>query len=159
MLAPVRTVIGLSLGLSGLACATKQVTAKRAEKWQPEVGASWQIVLHGAIDLDDPATLEPDVDIYDLDLYENDAEVFSQLHSMGKKVICYFSGGSYEDWRPDAIDFDSGDLGAPLDEWEGENWIDLGTDNVRKIMTKRVELAAEKGCDAIDPDNVDGYVS
>lgn len=159
MLAPITAIIGLSLGLSAQACAAKEVTTKRAEKWQPEVGASWQIVLYGAIDLSDPASLEPDVDIYDLDLYENDAEVFSQLQSMGKKIICYFSGGSYEDWRPDAGDFKSDDLGAPLDGWEGENWIDLNSENVRKIMTKRIELAAEKGCDAIDPDNVDGYVS
>lgn len=26
-------------------------------------------------------------------------------------------------------------------------------------MKKRVEMAAKKGCDAIDPDNVDGFIT
>jgi hypothetical protein len=26
-------------------------------------------------------------------------------------------------------------------------------------MRKRVEMAGDKGCDGVDPDNVDGYVS
>jgi hypothetical protein len=26
-------------------------------------------------------------------------------------------------------------------------------------MKKRVEMARDKGCDGVDPDNVDGYVS
>jgi hypothetical protein len=30
---------------------------------------------------------------------------------------------------------------------------------VRGIMRKRVEMAGDKGCDGVDPDNVDGYVS
>ena len=41
----------------------------------------------------------------------------------------------------------------------GEKWLDLNSENVRRIMSKRIELAAEKGFDAIDPDNIDGYVS
>ena len=78
---------------------------------------------------------------------------------MGKKVICYFSAGSYEDWRPDASEFKKEDLGRDLDGWPGEKWLDLDSENVRRVMKGRVELAKEKGCDGVDPDNVDGYVS
>jgi hypothetical protein len=42
--------------------------------------------------------------------------------------------------------------------WEKEKWLNLNSDNVRQIMAKRLELAAEKGCDAVDPDNMDAYV-
>jgi hypothetical protein len=78
---------------------------------------------------------------------------------LGKKVICYFSAGSYESWRSDAKDFSNGDLGNNLDDWPGEKWLKLSSENVRGIMKKRVALAREKRCDAVDPDNVDGYVS
>jgi hypothetical protein len=46
-----------------------------------------------------------------------------------------------------------------LDGWPGERWLRLGSENVRRIMKGRVELAGQKGCDGVDPDNVDGYVS
>ena len=46
-----------------------------------------------------------------------------------------------------------------LDGWPGERWLKLSSDNVRSIMKKRVEMSAQKGCDGIDVDNVDGYVS
>jgi hypothetical protein len=44
-----------------------------------------------------------------------------------------------------------------VDGWPGEQWLDTNSANVRNIMTARVELAAAKGCDGVDPDNVDGY--
>lgn len=41
--------------------------------------------------------------------------------------------------------------------WAGEWWLNTNSANVRSIMTTRIELAASKGCDGVDPDNVDGY--
>ncbi|WP_296982880.1 endo alpha-1,4 polygalactosaminidase [Thalassolituus sp. UBA1505] len=38
-------------------------------------------------------------EIYDIDLFDNSASVIADLQAGGHKVICYFSGGSYEDWR------------------------------------------------------------
>ncbi|KAH7324498.1 glycoside hydrolase superfamily [Stachybotrys elegans] len=128
-----------------------------ADVWQPAVGASWQIVLLGAVDLQGPEDITPDVDIYDLDLFDNDQETFAMLQAAGKKVICYFSAGSWEDWRDDKDDFNDEDLGKELDGWPDERWLDLTSTNVRNIMTRRIQVAADKGCDAIDPDNVDGY--
>jgi endo-alpha-1,4-polygalactosaminidase (GH114 family) len=77
-----------------------------------------------------------------------------------KKVICYFSAGSYETWRADAGSYTRKDYGAPLDSrWNNEFWVDVRSSNVRAIVKKRIERAAAAGCSAIDPDNVDGYVS
>ncbi|RGP77982.1 hypothetical protein FLONG3_3939 [Fusarium longipes] len=131
--------------------------ANRTSIWQPEVGASWQIILLKPLEISDPDNITPDVDIFDLDLYDNEASTFTTLKKAGKKVICYFSAGSYEDWRDDKDDFHKADLGSPLDGWPGERWLKLSSKNVRSIMKKRIKMAAEKGCDAIDPDNVDGF--
>lgn len=133
--------------------------SNRTSLWQPEVGASWQIILLKPIEVKNDTKIEPDVEIFDLDLYDNDASTFAALQTLGKKVICYFSAGSYEDWRDDKGDFHKVDLGKPLDGWPGERWLNVSSPNVRSIMKRRIEMAAKKGCDAIDPDNVDGFVS
>jgi len=76
-----------------------------------------------------------------------------------KIVICYFSAGTYEDWRPDANQFPASVLGAS-DGWPGERWLDIrkGT-AVYNIMSNRFSLAAQKGCDGIEPDNIDSYTN
>jgi hypothetical protein len=128
--------------------------------WTPAVNTSWQIVLLNPLDLpSDSKAVVPDVDVFDIDLFTNSVEVIATLHKLGKKVICYFSAGSYEPYRPDSGDFKEADKGKEMDGWPGEYWLDLNSKNVRSIMSKRIELAATKGCDAVDPDNVDGYVS
>lgn len=131
----------------------------RTSTWQPGVNATWQIVLQSAIKLDNGTASPPDVSIWDLDLFDNNATTFKALQRDGKKVICYFSAGSYEDFRPDKGRFKASDLGKPLDGWPNERWLNLSSANVRSIMRDRIKLAWSKGCDAIDPDNVDGYVS
>lgn len=128
--------------------------------WQPAVNSTWQIVLKEPIKMStDNQTTDPDVEIFDIDLFTNSNETISLLHDLGKKVICYFSGGSYEPYRPDSAQFQQSVLGKPLDGWDDEKWIDIRSDSVRNIMAERIKLAKEKGCDAVDPDNVDGYVS
>jgi hypothetical protein len=46
-----------------------------------------------------------------------------------------------------------------MKDWKHENWLDVKSENVRKIMTARIEYARQQGCNAGDPDNIDGYVS
>lgn len=132
----------------------------RPSMWKPEAGTTWQIVLLKPITADSEGNFTPDnVEAYDVDLFDNDAETFKELHDAGKKVICYFSAGSYEEWRDDQGEFSQEDLGKGLDGWPGERWVRLNGTSVRNVMKKRIALAAKKGCDAIDPDNVDGFVS
>ncbi|KND88889.1 hypothetical protein TOPH_06401 [Tolypocladium ophioglossoides CBS 100239] len=129
--------------------------AGRNATWRPKAGVSWQIILRNPVDLS--TALSPGVDVFDLDMYENSAATLATLRDSGKRVICYFSAGSYEDWRADKGEFQDSDLGKPLRGWPGERWLRLSSDNVRRIMTERIKYAAGKGCDAVDPDNVDGY--
>jgi hypothetical protein len=125
--------------------------------WTPKVNDTWQIILSHPPLVSNPVT--PDVSVFDIDLFDTPTETIAQLHKLGKRVICYFSAGSYENWRHDAKDFVPSDWGNNLDDWPGEKWLKLSNQNVRAIMKKRIEMAKEKGCDGIDPDNVDGYVS
>ncbi|KAJ5469588.1 hypothetical protein N7539_009206 [Penicillium diatomitis] len=127
-------------------------TGNGTVKWQPAVGVKWQIVLLGA--LNDTSV---DADVYDIDLFDNNRTTISTLHDLGRKVICYFSAGTYEDWRPDAKQFDKADLGNALSEWRGEKWLNTNSDGVRKIMQTRLDMAVTKGCDGVDPDNIDAY--
>lgn len=83
--------------------------------WKPAAGTTWQIELSKK-----PTDLTLAVDVFDIDLFDNSRETISQLHANGKKVICYFSAGSYEKWRPDAAKFAKEDLGSPLVGWPGE---------------------------------------
>ena len=120
--------------------------------WKPSAGASWQIVLE--YPLNDTSI---DAEVYDIDLFDNTNSTISALRALNRRVICYFSAGSYENWRPDAAQFKSSDYGKGLDGWPGEYWLNTSSTNVRNIMTARLALAAKKGCDGVDPDNVDGY--
>lgn len=118
--------------------------------WAPSPQTTWQWQLTGTIDT------SVDVQMYDIDLFDNTADTIAKLHSEGRVVICYFST-QYENWRPDASSFTSAVLGNGLDGWAGENYVDIRSDVVRNIMKERLALAASKGCDGVEPDNVDGY--
>lgn len=129
-----------------------------APQWRPQANTTWQIVLQNAIAAPE-GSITPDVEVFDIDLYTNPASTIQALHDLDKKVICYFSAGSYEPYRPDSDQFQDADLGSTMKGWPDERWLDIRTANVRRIMASRIAFAAQKGCDGIDPDNVDGYVS
>jgi len=121
--------------------------------WSPSPGTSWQWQLTGTVD----ASI--DVVMYDIDLFDVPQATIDQLHADGRIVICYFSAGSREDWRPDKDDFPPGAIGNQLDNWPGENWIDIRDATVREIMQARMDLAVQKNCDGVEPDNVDAYTN
>ncbi|KKY21691.1 hypothetical protein UCRPC4_g03458 [Phaeomoniella chlamydospora] len=120
--------------------------------WKPKNGSTWDLILEFAFN-----HTVPNIGVWDIDLYANDADTIQSLQSNGSKVICYFSAGSYENWRPDKDNFTTSDLGSPLDGWPGEYWLNVSSSNVRTIMLSRLDLAVVKGCNGVDPDNVDGY--
>lgn len=95
--------------------------------------------------------------MYDIDLFDVSADEIAALHADGRIVICYFSAGSSEDWRPDYDDLPRSALGDPLDGWAGERWLDHRDAGVRAVMIARLDMAVAKGCDGVEPDNVDGY--
>jgi hypothetical protein len=98
--------------------------------------------------------------MYDIDLFDNSADVVSSLHARGTRVVCYISAGSYERGRPDAGSFPRAALGRPLEGWPGERWLDVRRlDLLGPIMKRRLDLCAKKGFDGVEADNVDGYTN
>jgi hypothetical protein len=136
--------------------------------WQPEVAAPFQIILTGTPDT--TAELAPEhVNIFDVDVFLTPKATLDDLRRQGKKLICYFSAGSSEDWRDDYNRFTRQDMGKKVEKddggkafWDGEKWLNIKNPkpsdkklpNVWQIMRERIRFAAEQGCDAIDPDNV-----
>jgi hypothetical protein len=129
------------------------VPAETGAWWQPVPGTSWQIELSSA-----GPDISFDVEMYDIDLFEVSEQIIEQLRADGRVVICYFSAGSWEEWRPDAGQFPKDVIGDPLEGWPGEYWLDIrALDVLAPLMAARLDLAVEKGCDGVDPDNVNAY--
>lgn len=145
-------VIAATLALP-LASALPQQQRRASPTWQPSAGSKWNIQLLKPV----VASQTADYPIWDIDLFDNSASTIKAMKAKGTKVICYFSAGSYEDWRPDAKNWTKSDYGNGLDGWEGESWTNTKSENVRNIMRKRLDLAVQKGCDGVDPDNIDAY--
>ena len=149
--ASARTTAAATIAAPALAAA--RTRAGNGTWWKPAVTDTWQWQLTGRINTG------YDVAVYDLDLFDTSDATIAQVRARGSKLICYFSAGSSENWRDDFKEFDKRDLGKPLDGWAGERWVDIRSQNVRRIMAKRLDHAAARGCDGVEPDNMDGYAN
>ena len=122
--------------------------------WQPAPGTTWHWQLTGVIDT------TRDVAMYDLDLFETSSQVIAGLKADGRIVVCYFSAGTWESYRPDSAQFPEALLGRTLDDWPDEKWLDIrDLQTLKPIMEARLDEAVAKGCDAVEPDNVDAYTN
>jgi hypothetical protein len=142
---------GIGIGLTLLVFLLTPQTSQAAW-WQPAQGITWEIQLSTT-----PNSLLP-VNAYDVDLFDTPQATLDQMAALGITRICYFSAGSYEDWRADADQL-APYRGNPLQGWEGEWWIDIRRAEVRTVMMNRLDVAVSKGCEAVDPDNVDGFAN
>ena len=115
------------------------------------VGISWQWQITETVDT------SHDVDLYDVDLFQLTSAVEETLHADGRRVICYFSAGSFEPWTDDADQFPEEAIGKKLDGWPDERWLDHTRADVRALMSARLDLAVERGCDGVEPDNVTAH--
>jgi hypothetical protein len=125
-----------------------------AEIWRPEPGTTWQWQLNGDINT------SWNVDMYDIDLFDAPQEIIDTLRTDGRVIICYVSAGSWENWRDDADDFPDEILGSTLEGWHDERWLDIRQiDLLEPIISARLDLAVEKGCNGVEPDNIDGWAN
>ena len=44
-----------------------------------------------------------------------------------------------------------------MDGWPDEKWLDISNEAIAPIMRARLDLALAKGCDGVEPDNMDRY--
>jgi hypothetical protein len=123
------------------------------DRWQPRpTSAPWQWQLQGRIDTSVPAG------VYEVDGFDVPASVVRRLHAKGRRVLCYLSVGSWEDWRPDAGDFPQSVLGARYEGYPSERWLDIRQiEQLAPILEKRFAMCARKGFDGIEADNVNAW--
>lgn len=122
--------------------------------YKPQPLATWQIQYSGQLDTSVP------VQMYDIDLFDSSEASFNVLRKKNRKIICYFSAGSWEDWRTDKDQYPTSILGLPLEGWPGERWIDIRRiDKLEPIILDRLRLAVQRNCDGVDPDNVNAYAN
>jgi len=126
--------------------------------WKPKPGLKWNWAL-GTKVTDIPIE-NTDYEVIDIDLYGATKEIIDKFHKNNKKVICYFSAGTYERTREEAQGMlkVNGLVRNKMEEWD-EYWLDFRVDDVKSFMTERLDLAKSKGCDGIEFDNVDTFTN
>ncbi|KAI1358246.1 glycoside hydrolase superfamily [Xylaria arbuscula] len=166
------TVLALGLGLGiGLtrACPTSGAkdssstatpsasgsSTANADVIQLSVGTTWDYPLGFSLST---SNANASTVFYPVDLENTSASTISGLKSAGHTIVCYFSAGSYEDYRADADQFPASAIGNQLDGWP-EQWLDIRNSDVRSIMAARIASAKDKGCVGVDADNIDGYTN
>lgn len=99
-----------------------------------------------------------DAEVVDIDAFDATEELVKELHGQGKKVLAYLSVGTVEDWRPDAHLFPASVVGNDYAGWEGEKWLDIrNIAQLSPILSSRLDMIKDKGFDAVEPDNIDGF--
>lgn len=137
----------------GRAPSRQSATRAAATPWIPAAQTTFAIQYGGA-KLDTRVKAAT----YDVDGFDTTASTVAALHAKGRHVVCYIDVGAWEKWRPDAHKFPKSILGKPDGGWPGERWLDIRQLSVLEpIMSARFHICKEKGFDAVDPDNIDGY--
>lgn len=112
---------------------------------------SWQWQLTTPVDQ------SVNVQMYDIDLFDNSAAVVASLHNAGRRVICYMEVGAWESYRPDAGAFPASILGNAMPGYPDERYVDIRSPLLRPIIEARLDLCRAKGFDGIEPDIDDSY--
>jgi hypothetical protein len=99
----------------------------------------------------------PNVTVYDIDLFKNLNSTIASLYALNRSIIYYFSTGSYKIFYLDFNQFQPTDYVKPLDGWLGKYWLNTNSSNIKNIMAERLKLIISKGCNGVDPNNIDSY--
>lgn len=162
----------VAAGAGGDILATQPPTTVQ----KPPVQAAWMYAIGTKNTTRLNAGATPPGTVISLDLLDVKPQAIARLRAAGRYVICYYSAGTSESYRQDT---DSRKLLAPAlnlgevgrgggEVWEGEKWLDIrgfaqsGSTRVatiKAVMTARLALAQSKGCQAVEPDNVDAWAN
>ncbi len=125
--------------------------AAAAAWWQPPARPTFYWQLQGKLKTTVPA------EVFDVDGFETTAAQVAALHTAGKHVVCYIDVGTAENFRPDYSEFPESVLGKS-NGWPGERWLDIRQSEViEPIIAARFQMCAEKGFDAVEPDNIEAF--
>jgi len=139
--------------LLSITVAASLLLANANALFHPNQNMKWNIAL-GEKHFD---VSGEDADVVEIDF--NSLDLIKSLHKAGKKVICYFSGGTIEKWRYDYNDYFKHDglVRESYDGWDDEHIVDYRKESIKPLLKERIRRSKERGCDAVDVDNVDLY--
>jgi hypothetical protein len=116
--------------------------------WTPPQHLTWYWQLQGTVKIQPVMTT-------DFDGFDHSADTVQRF---GQKAICYIDVGTWENWRPDASQF-PGSVKGRSNGWPGEKWLDIRSPLIRPLLHSRFAMCRQKGFDAVEPDNMDGYTN
>ncbi len=141
----------LSFAFDGIALAVNPIPP----------GSTWLWDLEGG-----QTSGNADVIDYDPRLGDKARRGQAVFRGRAKYVICYFSAGTWEASRPDMGGLQPSDIGAVLkggnsshgtwdDNGKPERILNVESPRVQEVMRGRLDDAAARHCDGVEPDNVD----
>lgn len=158
LITAVTAVAALAVGIATTAATRTPVHA--AARWQPGNHEPWQWMISGTFDPNNQSQLQGGAadqpTVYDIDGFLNTAATVQTLHARGDHVICYIEAGSWTDYRPDSGQFPAPIIGNTIGGFS-DKWTDIRSPSLRPIIAARIQMCAQKGFDAVEPDLEDGY--
>lgn len=164
--ASIASVSSASAGSGSASIAGLQIATAPRRPWQvastngvtryiPNVTSSFHVQLDGEPDFSLP------VDVMETDLYFTTPANVAQLHANGSYAIAYMNTGAWQPGMPDSGEYPPSVIGTkPMQGWHEERWLDIRQIAIlRPIIHEKMQLAKDKGFDAVDPDNMDGYTN
>jgi hypothetical protein len=151
-----RNAVGI--GPKSSASPAVSVHAPTSAHWRPSSAASiswnWQLTTPPAVPTD------TGVQVFDIDGFDTSQSTVTALHAHGTKVICYMDVGTLEPGRPDDNLIPAGDAGSPVQGFDSERWLNIADlAGLKPMILDRLSICKQKGFDAVEPDNVDGYTN
>ena len=145
-------VVATLVGPGAAATAAPAPVACVGTCWRPTVATTFMWQLDGVVT---PGRV---ADVYDVDSVATPVATVRALQARGRKVVCYMSAGSWEEFRADAGAFPASIIGEQLEGWPGERWLDVRRiDLIRPLLRARIAECAAKGFDGVEFDNVDAF--
>jgi len=151
-----RNAVGI--GPKSSATSVVWVRAPAAAHWRPPSSVSiswnWQLTTPP------PVPTDTGVKVFDIDGFDTSTATVAALHARGTKVVCYMDVGTLEPGRPDDNLIPTRDAGSSVQGFQSERWLNIADLNGLKAMIlDRLSICKNKGFDAVEPDNVDGYTN
>ncbi|HUB69334.1 MAG TPA: endo alpha-1,4 polygalactosaminidase [Acidimicrobiales bacterium] len=138
--------------------------------WHPGPLSSWQYDLDWPVAV--PTRLGP-VQAYDIDWDGSGQgtegqvrELVARIRSEGGHAICYVDVGAWENYRPDASEYSPKLLGASMDGYPDERYVDIrqwaddpgpGGATLSRILAARFERCKSEGFSGVETDIDDSY--
>lgn len=146
-------VLAAMLGLGiPVAIAAPPAPVACPDCYVPAPATSFQVQLQG-----DKIDTTVEADLFAVD-WQVSPQVVADLKARGRRVFCYISVGSWEDYRPDKRRFPARVLGDEYGGYPDERWLDIRRVGVLEpIMTARMARCQRMGVDGVWFDNVDGF--